>query len=155
MEEEGRDPENGSVELLQAEKKVIAILNGHQVVVILLQNAGVEGGKVGFPADVLLERLGRGKIATENKIGFIDFLPTLTAHQDPAVSDNGANVVVFVLNGRDVGKQRPEVIANGENVFMAGVIVVHQLSDPNHALGQRKVLDHVNVLQNLLPENEV
>ena len=35
---------------------------------IFFQDAGVEGGKVGFPSNISLESLRRGEIATENKI---------------------------------------------------------------------------------------
>lgn len=68
MEEKGRDPKNGPVKLFQTEKEVVTILNGQKVVVIFFQDAGVEGGKVGFPSNISLESFRRGKIATENKI---------------------------------------------------------------------------------------
>lgn len=68
MEEKGRDPKNGPIKLFQTEKKVVTVLNGQKVVVIFFQDAGVEGGKVGFPSNISLESLRRGEIATENKI---------------------------------------------------------------------------------------
>lgn len=152
VEEKSRDPKDGPIELLQTQEEVVAILNGQEVVVILLQDAGVEGGQVGFPSHIFLESLGRGKVAPKDKIRFIDLLPALAPGQDPAVAHHGTDVVVLVQDGRHVRKQRPEVVADGEDVLVAGVVIVHQLPDPNAALGQGKVFDDVDVLKDFLPK---
>lgn len=61
---------------------------------------------------------------------------------------------MLVQDGRHIGKQRSEVIADGENILMAGIIVMHQLSDPNTVLGQRKVFYYIDVLKDFLPKVE-
>lgn len=152
VEEKSGDPKNGPIELFQTQKEVVAILNGQEVVVILLQDAGVKGGKVGFPSNIFLESLSWSKIAPKDKIRFIDFLPALAPSQDPAVANHCTDVVMLVQDGRHVRKQRLEVIADGENVLMAGVVVVHQLPNPNAALDQGKVFDHVDMLKDFLPK---
>lgn len=35
---------------------------------------------------------------------------------------------------------------------MAGIIIVHQLSDPNTILGQRKIFYYIDMLKNFLPK---
>lgn len=35
---------------------------------------------------------------------------------------------------------------------MAGIIIMHQLSNPNTILGQRKIFYHINMLKNFSPK---
>ena len=155
MEEEGRDPEDGPVQLLQTEEEVVAVLDGQQVVVVLLQDAGVEGGQVGVSAHVLAEHLGRSKVAAENKVEFVNFGPTATAGQDATVAHDSTGVVALVEDGREFRQQRAEVLPDGEDILVAGVIVVHQLPDTHAAFGEGEVVRDIYVLSNLFAGRKV
>lgn len=86
VEEEGRDPQDRSLQLLQAEEEVVPVLNGQQVVVVALQDAGVEGGHVGLLPHVFGVDLRRGEVAAEHKVGLVDLGAALAARQDAAVA---------------------------------------------------------------------
>lgn len=105
MEEEGRDPQDGFLQLLQAEEEVIPVLNGQQVVVVPLQDAGVEGGQVGLPANILGVDLRGGEVAAEDEVSLVNFRAAVTSCQDAAVSHHSAHAVVLVEDGRDVREQ--------------------------------------------------
>lgn len=149
VEEEGRDPEDSPVQLLQAEEEVVAVLDGQQVVVVFLQDAGVEGGQVGASANVLAEHLGRSKVATEDKVKLVDVRAAAAARQDATVAHDSTGVVALVENGRDLGQQRAEVLPDGEDVLVAGVVVVHELAHAHAAFSQSEVVRNVNVLSDL------
>lgn len=99
VEEKCRDPQNGPLQLLQVEKEVVAVLDGQQIVVVPLQDAGVKSGEVGLPAHILVVGVGRGEVAAEDKVGAVDLWPTVTSCQDPTVTHHGTHVVVLVLDG--------------------------------------------------------
>lgn len=149
MEEKGRDPQDGSVQLLQAQEEVVPVLDGEQVVIVLLQNAGIEGREVCAATHVPAEDLGGSEVAPEDEVVGIDGGSAPTACQDAAVSHHGARVVALVKDGRRVRQEGAEVLADGEDVFVTGVVVVHQLTHANAALGQGKVTWHVDVLGDL------
>ena len=86
MKEKGRDPQDGSLQLLQVQEEIIPVLDGQQVVVVPLQDAGVEGGQVRLPAYILGVHLRGGEVATEDKVGLVDFWATVTACQDATVA---------------------------------------------------------------------
>lgn len=125
VEEKGGDPQDRAVQLLQTQEEIVSVLDGQQVVVVFLQNTGVEGGEVGPAAHVSTEDLGGREVAAEDKVILVDFRAAAAAGQDPAVAHYGAGVVALVEDGRRVRKQRPEVLTNGEDVFVTGVVVVH------------------------------
>lgn len=104
MKEEGRDPKDGSLQLLQVEEEIIPVLNGQQVVVIPLQDAGVKGGQVGLLAYVLGVDLCGCEVASEHKVGLVDFWAAVAASQDAAVAHHRAYAVVLVVDGRRVWK---------------------------------------------------
>lgn len=79
VEEEGRDPQDGSLQLLQAEEEIIPVLNGQQVVVVPLQDAGVKGGQVGLLPHVFGVNLRRGKVAAEHKVGLVNLRAALAS----------------------------------------------------------------------------
>lgn len=72
VEEKGRNPKDGTVQLLQAQEEVVPVLDGEQVVIVLLQNAGVEGREVCASAHVPAEDLGRCEVAAEDKVIGVD-----------------------------------------------------------------------------------
>lgn len=123
-----------------------------QVIVVPLQNARVEGGQVGLLAYVLGVDLRGCKVAAEHKVSLVDFWPTVTPCQDAAVSHHSTHTVVLVEDRRDVWEQGFEVVANGEDVFVAGVVKVHQLSDPHAVLGEGEVVGNVNIVEYIFPE---
>lgn len=151
VEEERRDPENGAVQLLQAQEEVVAVLDGQQVVVVLLQDAGVEGGHVGAAPHVPPEDLRRSEVAAEDVVVLLDLSAAARAGEDPAVAHHGADVVALVEDGRGLRQQRAEVLADGVHVLVAGVVEVHQLADAHRVSGQREVVGDVDVLRDLLP----
>lgn len=134
MEEEGGDPQDGSLQLLQVEEEIIPVLNGQQVIVVPLQDAGVKGGQVGLPAHVLGVDLRGGEVAAEDEVGLVDFWAAVAARQDAAVAHHGAYAVVFVVDRRGVWEQGFEVVADGEHILVAGVVKVHQLADAHAVL---------------------
>lgn len=99
VEEEGRDPQDGSLQLLQAEEEVVPVLNGQKVVVVALQDAGVKSGHVGLLSHVFRVNLRRGEVAAEHKVGLVDLGAALAARQDAAVADHRAYAVLLVVNG--------------------------------------------------------
>lgn len=149
MEEKRWNPQDGSVQLLQAQEEVVSVLDGEQVVIVLLQNAGIKGCEVCATAHVPAEDLGGCKVAAEDEVVRVDDGTTPAACQDAAVSHQGTRVVALVKDGRRVRQEGTEVLADGEDVFMTGVVVVHQLTHTNAALGQGKVTWHIDVLGNL------
>lgn len=105
MKEESRDPENGTVQLLQAQEEVVTVLDGEQVVIILLEDAGVESGEIRLMAHVLLEDLGGGKVAAEDKVRLVNLWPAGAPSENAAVAHHCTHVVVLVLDGRGLRKQ--------------------------------------------------
>lgn len=154
VEEEGRDPQDGALQLLQAEEEVVPVLNGQQVVVVALQDAGVERGQVGLLAHVFVVDLRGGEVAAEHKVGLVDLRAALAARQDAAVAHHRADAVLLVAYGRDVWEQRLEVVADGEDVLVAGVIEVHELADAHAALGEGEVAGNVDVAEDIFPEGK-
>lgn len=152
MQEEGRDPQDGSLQLLQVEEEVIPVLDGQQVVVVSLQDAGVEGGKVGLFAHIFGVDLGGGEVAAENEVGLVDFWAAVAARQDAAVSHHGAHAVVLVKDRRGVRQQGLEVVADGEDIFVAGVVKVHQLANTHAVLREREVAGNVDVAEDIFPD---
>lgn len=86
MEEEGGDPQDGSSQLLQVEEEIIPVLNGQQVVVVPLQNAGVKGGHVGLPPHIFGVNLSGGKVAPEDKVSLINVGATVATCEDTTVA---------------------------------------------------------------------
>lgn len=125
-----------------------------QVVVVVLQDAGVEGGQVGLPAHVLGVNLGGGKVAAEDEVGLVDFGAAVAAGQDAAVAHHGAHAVVLVAHGGALWQQRLEVVTDGEDVLVAGVVEVHQLADPHAVLGEGEVVGKVDVVVDVFPGND-
>lgn len=146
VEEKGWNPQDGTIKLLQTQEEVVSVLDGQQVVVVFLQNAGIEGGEVGPAAHVFTEDLGGREVAAEDEVVLVDVGTAAAAGENPAVADDGAGVVALVDDGRRVWKQRPEVFPDGEDVFVTGVVVVHQLTHAHAAFGQGEVVRHVDVL---------
>ncbi len=151
MKKEGRDPQDGSLQLLQVEEEVIPVLNGQQVIVIPLQDAGVKGGQVGLLAHVLGVHLCGSKVAAKDKVCLVDFLAAVAACQDAAVAHHRTYAVVLVVDRRSVWEQRFEVVADGEDVLVAGVVKVHQLADTHTVLCEREVVGNVNVAEDIFP----
>ena len=154
VEEEGGDPEDGAVQPLQAQEEVVAVLHGEQVVVVLLQDAGVERGHVGVPAHVLLENLGGCEVAAEHVVELLDLRAALGAREDAAVAHHSAHVVMLVEDGRGLGQQRVEVLPDGEHVLVAGVVVVHELAHAHPAANQGEVVGDVDVAGDVLPARQ-
>lgn len=127
-------------------------MNGQQVIVVPLQDAGVEGGQVGLLAHVLGVNVRGGKVATEDKISLVDFWAAVAAGEDAAVSHHGAHAVVLIVDGRGVGKQGHEVVADRENILVAGVVEVHQLAKTHAVLCEGKVVGNVEVVEDVFPE---
>lgn len=119
VEEKCWDPQDGIIQFLQTEKKVVPVLYGQQVVVVLLQYAGVEGGHVGPSPNVLFEDLRRSKVAAEDKVKLLDLRAAAGAGEDPAVAHHGTHVVVLARDGRGLREQRAEVLADGVDVLVA------------------------------------
>lgn len=119
MKEKGRDPQDGSLQLLQVEKEIIPVLNGKQIIVVPLQDTGVKSGQVGLPAYVLGVDLRGGEVAAEDKVGLVDFRATVAACQDAAVSHHSTYTVVLVVDRRCVRKQGLKVVTDGEDIFVA------------------------------------
>lgn len=149
MKEKSWNPQNGSIQLLQTQEEIVSVLDGKQVVIVLLQNARIKGREVRVSAHVLAEDLGWCEVAAEDEVVGVDGTAAPAACQDAAVSHDGARVVALVEDRRRVRQEGAEVLTNGEDVFMTGVVVVHQLTDTNAALGQGEVMWHVDVLGNL------
>lgn len=152
VEEEGGDPQDGALQLLQVEEEVVSVLDGQQVVVVPLQDAGVEGGQVGLPAHVLGVDLGGGEVAAEHEVGLVDLGATVASRQDAAVAHHRADAVVLVVDGRHVRQQGLEVVADGEHVLVAGVVKVHQLADAHAVLGEGEVVGNVDVVEDVFPD---
>lgn len=124
---------------------------GQKVVVILLQNTGVKSSQVGLSADVLVESFRWSKVTSKDKVGAVYFRSALAFGQDAAVAYHRANVVMPVHDGRAVRQKRSEVIADRKDVFVTGIVVMHQLPSSYAILGQRKISDYVHILENLSP----
>lgn len=154
MEEEGWDPQDGSLQLLQVEEEIVPVLNGQQVVVVPLQDAGVKGGQVGLLSHVLGVDLRRGEVATEDEVCLVDFWAAVAAREDAAVAHHRAHTVVLVDDGGSVRKQGLEVVADGENVFVAGVVEVHQLANVHTVLCEGEVVGNVDVVEDIFPEKD-
>lgn len=146
VEEKGGNPQYGTVKLLQTQEEIVSVLDGQQVVVVFLQNAGVEGGEVGPAAHVFTEDLGGSEVASEDEVVLVDVRAAVAAGENPTVADDGAGVEALVDDGRRVWKQRLEVLPDGEDVFVTGVVVVHQLTNAHAAFRQGEVVRHVDVL---------
>ena len=125
VEEKGRDPQDGGVQPLQAQEEVVPVLHRQQVVVVFLQDAGVKGRHVGPLSHVSLKQLRRRKVAAEDKVEGVDLPAAARARQDAAVAHHGAGVVVLLGDRRRLGEQRAEALPDGEDVLVAGVVVVH------------------------------
>lgn len=102
VKEEGGDPEDGSLQLLQVQEEVIPVLNGQQVVVVPLQDAGVKRGQIGLLAYIFEVDLSGSKIAAEDKVGLVDLGAAVAPSQDAAVSHHGTRTVVLVADGGSV-----------------------------------------------------
>lgn len=154
VEEKRWDPQDGSVQLLQAEEKVVPVLHSQQIIVVFLQDAGVKGRHVGPTPNVLLKNLRWREVASEDKVVFFYLGPAARAGEDAAVPDDGADVVALVEDGRNLRQQRPEVLADGVDILVAGIVKVHQLADSDGVPGQREVTGDVDVLRNLRPARQ-
>ncbi len=152
MKEEGRDPQDGSLQLLQVEEEIVPVLNGQQVIVVFLQDAGVKGGQVGLLAHVLGVDVRGGEVAAEDKVGLVDFWATVAACQDAAVAHHRAYAVMLVVDRGGVWEQGFEVVADGEDIFVAGVVKVHQLANPHTVLCEGEVAGNVDVAEDIFPE---
>lgn len=71
--------------------------------------------------------------------------------QDATVANDGADTVMLVANGRSVREQRLEVVADGKNVLVAGVVEVHQLADTHAVLCEGEVAGNVNIVEDVFP----
>lgn len=151
MQEEGRDPQDGSLQLLQVEEEIIPVLNGQQVVVIPLQDAWVKGGEVGLLAYILGVDLCGGKVASEHKVGLVDLWAAVAASQDATVAYYGTYAVMLVVDRRNVWEQGFEVVADGEDILVAGVVKVHQLANTHTVLCKGEVVGNVNVVEDVFP----
>lgn len=129
MKEEGWDPQDGSLQLLQVKEEVIPILYCQQVIVVPLQDAGVKRGQVGLPAHVLGVDLCGGEVATEDKVSLVDFWAALASGEDAAVAHHSTHTVMLVEDRREVWEKGLEVVADRENIFVAGVVKMHQLAN--------------------------
>lgn len=58
---------------------------------------------------------------------------------------------MLVVDRRGVGEQRFEVVADGENVFVARVIEVHELAHTHSVLCKGEVVGNVDESQDILP----
>lgn len=154
VEEEGGDPEDGSLQLLQVEEEVVPVLYGQQVVVVPLQDAGVEGGQVGLPPHVFGVDLRGGEVAAEDEVGLVDLRAAVAARQDAAVPHHSAHAVVPVGDGRGFREQGLEVVADGEDVLMAGVVKVHQLAHAYAVLSKGEVVGNVDEAEDIFPEKK-
>lgn len=152
MQEEGGDPQDGSLQLLQVEEEIVPVLDGQQVVVVPLQDAGVEGGEVSLLAHVLGVHLRGGEVAAEDKVGLVDLRAAVASCQDAAVAHHGAHAVVLVADGGGVRQQGLQVVADGEDVLVAGVVEVHQLADAHAVLREGEVGGNVDVAEDVFPE---
>lgn len=129
-------------------------MNGQQVIVIPLQDAGVKGGQVGLLAYILGVDVGGGKVAAEDKIGLVNFRATVAAGKNATISHHGTHAVVLIEDGRGVGKQGFEVVTDGENILVAGVVKVHQLANTHAVLRKGKVVGNVDVVEDIFPEKK-
>lgn len=154
MVEEGRDPQDGSLQLFQVEIEVIPVLNGQQVVVVLLQDTRIKGCQIGLPAYIRVVQICGGKVTAEHKIGLVNFWSTLAACQDATVAHHGTHVEMSVENRRGVWEQRFEVVADGEDILVAGVVKVHQLAQAHAVLYEGEVVGNVNVVEYIFPGKE-
>lgn len=155
MEEEGRDPQDSSLQFLQVEEEIIPVLNGQQVIVVPLQDAGVKGGQVGLLAHIFGVNLCWSKVATEDKVGLVDFWAAVAACEYAAVSHHCTHTIVLVEDRRNVWKQGFEVVADGENIFVAGVVKVHQLANMHTVLCEGEVVGNVDVAEDIFPEKSI
>lgn len=153
MEEESRDPQDGSLQLLQVEEEIIPVLNRQQVIVVPLQDAGVKGGQVGLPADVFGVDFRGGKVAAEDKVSLVDFWATVAASQDSAVAHHRAYAVMLVVDRRGVWEQGFKVVADGEDILVAGVVKVHQLANTHTVLCEGEVGGNVDIVEDIFPVN--
>lgn len=155
MQEEGGDPQDGSLQLLQVEEEVVPVLNGQQVVVISLQDAGVEGGHVGLPANVLGVELRGGEVAAEDEVGLVDLGAAVAASEDAAVANHGTHAIVLVEDGGALGQQGLEVVADGEDVLVAGVVKVHELAHMHAVLCEGEVVGNVDEAEDIFPRGGI
>ena len=155
VQEERRDPQNGSLQLLDIKEEVVPVLDGEQVVVVALQDARVKGGHVGLPAHVLVVHLRGGEVTAKHKVRLVDFIAAAAAREDAAVPHHGAHVVVLVVDRRRVWKQGLEVVADGEHVLVTGIVEMHQLTHAHAVLGEGEVVGDVDEMEDLFPGRQV
>lgn len=154
VKEEGGNPKDGSLQLLQVEEEVVPVLYGQQVVIVSFQDAGVKRGQVGLPPHIFGVDLRGGKVAAEDKVGLVDFRAAVAARQDAAVPHHSTHAVVPVEDGRGVWEQGLEVVADGEHILVAGVVKVHQLAHTNAVLGEGEVVGNVDEAEDIFPEKQ-
>lgn len=99
MEEKGWNPQDGSIQLLQAQEEVVSVLDGEQVVIVPLQNARIKGREVCAATHVPAEDLCGCKVAAEDEVVGVDGGTAPAACQDAAVSHHSARVVALVKDG--------------------------------------------------------
>lgn len=59
-----------------------------------------------------------------------------------------------VEDGRGVWEQGLEVVADGEDILMAGVVEVHQLTHTNAVLSEGEVVGNVDEAEDVFPEKQ-
>lgn len=104
VKKESRDPEDGSLQLLQVQEEIIPVLDGQQVVVVSLKDAGVKCSQVGLFSHIFGVDICRSEVAAEDKVCLIDFRTAVASSQDAAVSHHSTCTVVFVKDGRCLGE---------------------------------------------------
>lgn len=154
VKEKRRDPKNGSIQFLQAQEEVVPVLNSQQIIVVLLQDAGVKCRHVGSATNVLLKNLCGSKVASEDKVILLNLGPAERAGENATVADHSTNVVVPVEDRRDLWQERAEVLSDGVHVLVTGVVKVHQLPDFDCVSSQSEVVGHVDVMRDLCPARQ-
>lgn len=61
---------------------------------------------------------------------------------------------MLVVDGGGVREQGFEVVADGEDVFVAGIVEVHQLADTHAVLCEGEVVWNVDVVEDIFPERQ-
>lgn len=105
VEEKCWNPKNGSIQFLQAQEEVVPILNSQQIIVVLLQDAGVKCCHVGSATNILLKNLCGSEIAAEDKVIFFNLGPAEGAGENATVADHSTDIVVLVEDRRDLRQQ--------------------------------------------------
>lgn len=126
-------------------------MNGQEVIVIPLQDAGVESGQVGLPTHIFRVDLCGGKVAAKDKVGLVDFWAAVAACENATVSHHSTHTVVPVEDRRDVWEQGLEVVADREYVLVAGVVKVHQLANTHAVLGEGEIVGNINIVEDIVP----